>query len=137
MRTLSLKIDKTFDITNEIQTYGSDGTKHRVGSFEGEGIVYIEFMGQKTFLYSYEKEKRRNQYSGRLDTFMKYFDRKNVDLKIKNFLLFIAKENNLKIGINFDKFVSELVKMINNDTCDLISHKVFSYKIVKYHVNLP
>lgn len=135
MKELNIKIDSMFKVTNEVATFGSDGTKHRVGSFEGDGLVYIEFLGEKVALYSYEKQKRRNKYSGRLNTFYRYFGRKEAGEKIKNFLLKKAKEENLKIGKNFNKAIEELEKRLQGEPDNLIFKQVFSYKTVSYSIS--
>lgn len=137
MKELNIKVDYTFEVTNEIQTYGRDGSKHRIGSFEGNGIVFLEILGKKFFLFSFEKQKRRNQYSGRLDTYFSYFGRNEVEEKLNKLFNNLIIEEKLKIGKNYPLFINNLANKLQNNSANLQFNKVFSYKTISYSIVLP
>lgn len=134
MKIVELQISRNFEKTYEIPTYGSDGSKHRIGASGGDGCYTLNGIS----ILQFEKIVNRNHYSGRINRFERISksDINLIPMRVSNVLEEFIKKNKLKKGKNFEEFKKKLINMfIDKDFYETKpQEKVFSRKevIVKY-----
>lgn len=137
MKTVILNISSTFKKTHEIPTYGSDGTKHRIGASGGDCCYLLNDIE----ILPFERTVTTNKYSGRVQRGLR-FHREDIDMvenKIQYFLKNYVQENNLSVGKNFLNFQTQLISIFKErkfeELKNLAQKCVFSRKVVVVQEN--
>ena len=129
-KELKLSIERDSTKTGTIQTYGSDGTPHRIGASSFEKTVYLKCEYGKTvkstFLFEYENYARTNQYSGRINRGITYqrgiFDEgiDNIKNNIKGLIKSVLEQEKQEFNIKkLDSFLEQFITVIKEERASL------------------